>query len=93
MSATTTAQPGATPGLDDIFAHIDERRQEAIDRLIDYVRRPSISAHGLGIAEVAEYIAGVMNGRGLGARVVPTARWPMVLGGRHRARGHPTVPL
>ena len=91
MSATTPAQPGATPNLDDIFAHVDERRQEAIDRLIDYVRRPSISAHGEGIGEVAEYIAGVMERIGLQTRIIPTAGWPMVFGERHDAPGAPTV--
>ncbi len=37
--------------MEDIFAYIDTRRQEYLARLIDYVRRPSISAHGVGIAE------------------------------------------
>lgn len=88
-------QPGATGGLDlsDVFAHIDERSQESLNRLIDYVARPSISAHGLGIAEVAEYIAGVMNGFGMHARVVPTAGWPMVLAERTEVPGAPTVLL
>jgi len=82
-----------TPDLDDVFAYVDAHRREFIDRLVDYVRRPSISAHGQGIAEVADYIAGVMNRIGLNARVVPTAGWPMVLAERLDRPGAPTVLL
>src|SRR5437764_9266032 len=82
-----------SPDLTDVFAYVDTHREEFLDRLIDYVRRPSISAHGQGIAEVAEYIAGVMGRLGLAARVVPTAGWPMVLGGRADRPGAPTVLL
>lgn len=81
------------PDLSDVFAHIDRRRDEYLDRLIDYVRRPSISAHGLGIAETAEYIARVLDGVGMGARVLPTAGWPMVYGQRCEVAGAPTVLL
>lgn len=81
------------PNLSDVFAYIDDHRQEYIDRLIDYVRQPSISAHGLGIGEVAGYIAGVMDTIGLNARVIPTAGWPMVLGARDDTPGKPTVLL
>jgi acetylornithine deacetylase/succinyl-diaminopimelate desuccinylase-like protein len=82
-----------TPDLSDVFAYIDARRDEYLARLIEYVRRPSISAHGLGIAETAEYIAGVIDTLGMGAAVLPTAGWPMVFGERHDAPGAPTVLL
>ncbi len=88
----TSSSPGG-PNLADVFAYVDAHRQEFLDRLIDYLRRPSISAHGQGIGEVAEYIAGVMNRLGLAARVVPTAGWPMVLGEWAGAPGKPTVLL
>ena len=90
MNNPTGDSPSA---LADVFAHVDEHRQEFIDRLIDYVRRPSISAHGLGIAEVAEFIAGVLNDLGFNARVMPTAGWPMVFGERLGVEGAPTVLL
>jgi acetylornithine deacetylase/succinyl-diaminopimelate desuccinylase-like protein len=90
MNSSTGNSPSA---LADAFAHVDEHRQEFIDRLIDYVRRPSISAHGLGIAEVAEFIAGVLNDLGFNARVMPTAGWPMVFGERLGVEGAPTVLL
>ncbi|MGI8857446.1 MAG: M20/M25/M40 family metallo-hydrolase [Thermomicrobiales bacterium] len=83
----------AAPDLSDVFAYVDAHRQDFLDRLIDYVRRPSISAHGLGIAEVAAYIADVMERIGLAARIIPTAGWPMVLAERHDAPGAPTVIL
>src|SRR5215831_7872947 len=83
----------SAPDLSDVFAYVDDHRQDFLDRLFDYVRRPSISAHGLGNAEVADYIAGVLTRIGLAARVIPTAGWPMVLAERNDAPGAPTVLL
>jgi acetylornithine deacetylase/succinyl-diaminopimelate desuccinylase-like protein len=82
-----------TPDLTPIFAHIDAHRQDYLDRLFAYLRQPSISAHGLGIAETAEHIAGVMRPLGLEPRIMPTAGWPMVLGARNDRPGAPTVLL
>src|SRR5436305_4437598 len=82
-----------TPNLTDIFAYVDAHRQEFLDRLIDYVRHPSISAHGQGIGEVAAYIADVMQRMGIQTRILPTAVWPMVLGERLDVPGGPTVLL
>lgn len=69
-----------TIDLSDIFTYIDQHSQTFLARLINYVRRPSISAYGEGIGEVAEYIASVMSQMGLTARILPTSGWPMVLG-------------
>ncbi len=88
---SSSASTGSS--LNQVFEYIDGNREEYIERLIDYVRRPSISAHGVGIAEVADFIAGVMNGIGLDARVMPTSGWPMVFAERHKADGAPTVLL
>lgn len=82
-----------TPKLDDIFAYIDEHSQTFLARLIDYLRRPSISAYGEGIVEVAEYIAGVMRQMGLAVRIMPTSGWPMVLGEYKTRLDAPTVLL
>jgi len=82
-----------TPNLNDIFAYVDDHSQTFLARLIDYLRRPSISAYGEGIGEVAEYIAGVMRQMGLVVRVMPTSGWPMVLGAYHARHGAPTVLL
>ena len=82
-----------TIDLSDIFAYIDQHAQTFLARLIDYVRRPSISAYGEGIGEVAEYIANVLRQMGLSARILPTAGWPMVLGEYIAWPGAPTVLL
>jgi len=93
MSRASRLPNHVSPDLADVFAHIDARRQTFIDRLIDYVRHPSISAHGLGIAEVADLLVTMLNGLGLDARAAPTAGWPMVLARRNDAPGAPTVLL
>ncbi|MEO8954406.1 MAG: M20/M25/M40 family metallo-hydrolase [Ktedonobacteraceae bacterium] len=82
-----------TPNLSDIFAHIDEHAQAFLARLIDYLRRPSISAYGEGIGEVAEYIAGVMRQMGLAVQIMPTNGWPMVFGEYTVRADAPTVLL
>jgi acetylornithine deacetylase/succinyl-diaminopimelate desuccinylase-like protein len=79
--------------LTDVFSYVDRHRQDFLERLIDYVRRPSISAYGEGIGEVAEYIAGVMTRLGLQTSIVPTAGWPMIVGQRLNVPGAPTALL
>src|SRR5687767_5513975 len=79
--------------LSDVFAYVDSRQQQFIERLIDYVRRPSISAHRLGIAEVADFLVSLLSGLGLETELVPTAGWPMVVARRNDAPGAPTVLL
>ena len=85
----STSPPYNALDLEDVFAYVDEHRQEFIERLIDYVRRPSISAYGEGIRGVAEYIAGILNRLGVQARILPTAGWPMVLAQRADAQAPP----
>ena len=82
-----------TPDLNDIFAYVDGHAQAFLARLIDYLRRPSISAYGEGIGEVADYIAGVMRQMGLSVRVMSTSGWPMVFGEYYVGGGAPTVLL
>jgi len=84
---------GANDELGGVFGYVDAHREVFIERLIDYVRRPSISAHGVGIAEVAEFISGVLNDLSFNARVMPTDGWPMVYGERMEAAGAPTLLL
>lgn len=79
--------------LSDVFTYIDSRREEFLGRLVDYLRRPSISAHGLGIGDVAEYIAAVMKRMSLQTRIIPTAGWPMVFGEYSGKPGSPTILL
>ncbi len=81
------------PNLQRVLDHIERNREPFLDRLFDYLRRPSISARGEGIAETAEYIAGVIDRIGLEARVLPTAGWPVVFGRRSERPNGPTVLL
>ena len=84
---------GADPRLAAIFTHIDTQRDRFVERLIDYVRHPSISAHNVGIREVAEILVGMLTGLGLDTRLIPTAGHPMVVGRWLQAQGAPTVLL
>lgn len=79
--------------MNAVFTHIDRNQDAFIARLIDYVRRPSISAHGTGIAEVAAFLVETLSGLGLETRAVPTAGWPVVVGRYAGAPGAPTVML
>ncbi|GAB4185077.1 MAG: M20/M25/M40 family metallo-hydrolase [Roseiflexaceae bacterium] len=77
--------------LSDIYASIDQHRDSYLQRLLEYVRMPSISAHGIGIDVVGNFLLERLQALGLDARLVPTAGWPMVLARREDAPGAPTV--
>ncbi|MFN3641405.1 MAG: M20/M25/M40 family metallo-hydrolase [Gemmobacter sp.] len=79
--------------LEPVLAYIDARRDEYVARLADYVRHPSISAHDIGIREVAALLVGKLEALGFATEAVPTAGHPMVLGRRCDAPGKPTVLL
>ncbi|HTU55063.1 MAG TPA: M20/M25/M40 family metallo-hydrolase [Acetobacteraceae bacterium] len=82
-----------SPELAEVFTHIDRERASYLARLMDYVRHPSISAHDIGIAEVAHLLLAMLTEIGLEAKLVPTAGHPMVLARRNEAPGLPTVLL
>lgn len=79
--------------LTAVFHHIDQHEQTYLDRLIEYLRQPSISAHGQGIAEVGEILLAWLQKLGFTAELKPTAGWPMVLGQRIEDPNLPTVML
>ncbi len=79
--------------LDDVRVYVEGHRREYLDRLIAYLRRPSISAHGLGIGETAAFITEELARVGLDARIMPTVGWPMVLATRVEDPAAPTVLL
>jgi acetylornithine deacetylase/succinyl-diaminopimelate desuccinylase-like protein len=79
--------------LRDAFAHVDAQREAFIQRLLDYVSQPSISAHGVGIMEVAQFLRERLNALGMEGRLIDTAGWPMVYGRRDDAPGAPTILL
>ena len=87
------SQKHTPPNLSDVFTYIDQHKQTFLNRLMEYLRQPSISAHGIGIAETAAFLVDLLNGIGLEARTIETAGWPMVFAQRHDIPGAPTVML
>ena len=79
--------------LDPVFVHIEQHRPSFLERLFDYLRLPSISAHGIGIAENAETLEALLRTLGFEARTLPTDGWPVVYGERIPDPGAPTLLL
>ena len=79
--------------LDSVFSYIEGHREESLVRLFDYLARPSLSAHGKGIEEVASYIAGIVEDLGLTVEILPTDGWPMVFARSEERQARPTVLL
>ena len=79
--------------LNAVFDHNDRNRAAFLDRLVDYVRHPSISAHNLGIAEVGDLLLRMLTEIGLETELVPTKGHPMVVARWQKAPGKPTVLL
>ncbi len=79
--------------LPPIYDHIHENKDDFIKRVIDYVRRPSISAHDIGIREVSEILVKMLTELGFETTSLPTAGHPMVLGRWEKSPGAPTVLL
>ena len=71
-----------TDTLTAVFEHIDANRDKHLRRVMDYVRHPSISAHDIGIREVAAMLVDHLSGLGFETEAVPTSGHPMVLGNR-----------
>ena len=79
--------------LSTVFDHIERNRQNFIDRLLDYLRHPSISAYGEGMGEVADYLTDWLTRLGMETRLMPTPGWPIVLGKQIHTEGKSTVLL
>jgi acetylornithine deacetylase/succinyl-diaminopimelate desuccinylase-like protein len=79
--------------LADTFDHIDAHRNAFLERLFAYLRMPSISAHGVGIAENGAFLVSLLTSMGLEARLIETAGWPLVYGRRDDVPGGPRVLL
>ncbi|WP_159593359.1 M20/M25/M40 family metallo-hydrolase [Chelativorans xinjiangense] len=80
-------------GLQKVFDHVEANRDAFVTRVMDYVRHPSISAHNIGIREVAGILVEMLKGLGMEAEAVPTKNHPMVLGRRIVSPDKPTVLL
>jgi acetylornithine deacetylase/succinyl-diaminopimelate desuccinylase-like protein len=78
-------------GLQEVYQHIGRQQDAFIQRLIEYIRKPSISAHGLGIAETAEWLTDRLVSLGFESQAYTTAGWPMIAGKHHYKPGKPTV--
>jgi len=65
-------------GLQDIFAYVDERRDDYVEILRRFCRQPSVSAQDLGVDEAAEMVASEMRRVGASVRLIPTAGKPVV---------------
>ena len=79
--------------LERVFAHVAANETRFLDRLLDYVRHPSISAQNIGMAEVAGLVLGMLNDLGMAAEAVPTNGHPMIIGRWEKSPGKPTVLL
>ena len=77
------------PSLPQVFSHIETNQENYIQRLIDYVRNPSISAHNIGIREVSEILIEMLTKIGFETQAIPTAGHPMVLGRWEKEPVHP----
>jgi acetylornithine deacetylase/succinyl-diaminopimelate desuccinylase-like protein len=65
--------------MEDVFRHIEEHQQEAIDDLIRLCRMPSVSAEGRAIEETAKLVSEMLESLGFRTRIIP------------KAGGHPVV--
>ncbi|MER9793637.1 M20/M25/M40 family metallo-hydrolase [Mesorhizobium sp. M0213] len=79
--------------LDAVFEHIDNNRTNFLERLMDYLRHPSISAENIGIHEVGALLVEMLTDIGLNASLMPTSGHPMVVARWEKAPGKPTILL
>jgi acetylornithine deacetylase/succinyl-diaminopimelate desuccinylase-like protein len=68
------------PALDQIHRHIEENFEQHLERTKAFVRQPSISADGTGMAEMAEMVAAHIREAGGKAEIAPTPGYPVVFG-------------
>jgi acetylornithine deacetylase/succinyl-diaminopimelate desuccinylase-like protein len=83
----------SSDALAAVFEHIETNRVAFLDRLVAYLRHPSISAENIGIAEVAALLVDMLTDIGLETNLVPTVGHPMVVARWEKAPGKPTVLL
>lgn len=79
--------------LQPVFDYIDRNRASYLERLMAYLRMPSISAYGEGIDETAHFLVRWLGTLGLAARLEETGGWPVAVGRRMDAPGVTTVLL
>jgi acetylornithine deacetylase/succinyl-diaminopimelate desuccinylase-like protein len=65
--------------MEDVFRHIEEHQQEAIDELVRLCRLPSVSAEGRAIDETAQLVSEMLRSLGFRTEILP------------KEGGHPVV--
>ncbi|MBM2716074.1 M20/M25/M40 family metallo-hydrolase [Mesorhizobium caraganae] len=79
--------------LNAVFEYIDENRTRSLERLMEYLRHPSISAENAGIDQVGALLVKMLTEIGLETSLVPTAGHSMVVARWEKALSKPTVLL
>jgi acetylornithine deacetylase/succinyl-diaminopimelate desuccinylase-like protein len=77
--------------LKSVFAHIEKSRENSVTRLVNYLRQPSISNTGEGIAATAQLLADQLASLGLHSEIFSTARNPVVVGRWQAGEDRPTM--
>ncbi|MDE0071056.1 MAG: M20/M25/M40 family metallo-hydrolase [Caldilineaceae bacterium] len=93
MAEKDSCADGDPAELTQVLAYVEDHRQAFVERLLAYVARPSISAHGVGIEETAEFLLGYLQGLGMESQLLAGGGWPFVYGRNCRSPGAPTVLL
>jgi acetylornithine deacetylase/succinyl-diaminopimelate desuccinylase-like protein len=84
----------ADPNTADVFARIERERSAYLETLLAYLRIPSVStdpAHAADVRRCAEFLRDRMSDAGLAARLIETARHPLVYAEWLGRPGAPTV--
>lgn len=87
------SEPSGTGVLEDVVRLVEQRRDAYLQRLVEYVRLPSVSATGEGVRETGEHIRGVLRAGGCQARLHETAGQPAVIAHRAGAADRPHVVI
>jgi acetylornithine deacetylase/succinyl-diaminopimelate desuccinylase-like protein len=59
--------------MEQVFRHIEEHQQEAIDDLVRLCRLPSVSAEGRAIEETAQLVSEMLRSLGFRSQILPKA--------------------
>ena len=81
------------PDLARVLAYVDAHQQAFIDRLLAYVARPSISAHGVGIRETADFPVRLPAGAGHGGAFAGKRGLALRVYGRYGQSPHAPTAL
>ena len=64
----------------EIYNHIDSKREEYLDSLMELLRQPSISTRGEGMEECTRILKEKMENIGIATEIIPTPGHPVVYG-------------